>query len=133
MECFRCGVSGEEVRLNDGIYQEGIIHVCDECAKIMDVPIIRKPTTFQLKAAEKPATVYERLARSKGYPLKQHSLKEREAAEKKRDEIRKTDISLKELIDRRIKVQSESRNQKAGKPLDLIDNFHWAIISKINE
>ena len=52
-ECFFCGVSGEKVRLFQAIGDEGIIFVCENCAYDEDIPIIRKPTTFQLKNSEK--------------------------------------------------------------------------------
>ena len=73
--CARCNKSISEVRLFDAVSREGIIKMCEECAKLEGVPIIRKPNTLQLKDSEKSYTVYERLARAAGLQDRIHKNK----------------------------------------------------------
>jgi len=103
-ECFRCGVSGEKVRLYDAISEKGIVKVCGDCASIEKIPIIRKPTDNQIADSQRQKSVRDMLTginRGK-------SLAGRE-------------VSLRELVDRNMK------ERLAKQPSDLIDNFHWTI------
>ena len=103
-ECFRCGVSGEKVRLYDAISEKGIIKICGECAAIEKIPIIRKPTEDQIADSQRQKSVRDMLAgvnRGK-------SLAGRE-------------FTLRELVDRNLK------ERLAKQPSDLIDNFQWTI------
>ena len=65
-KCFRCEKSGKEVRLHDAIYENDIVKICDRCAVIERVPVIRKPSTSQLKESERNQTVYQRLKKISG-------------------------------------------------------------------
>jgi ribosome-binding protein aMBF1 (putative translation factor) len=42
-ECFRCGTTGDKVRLFDAISEEGIVKVCEKCALDENLPIIKRP------------------------------------------------------------------------------------------
>lgn len=105
-ECFRCGVSGERVRLHDAISNKGIVKVCEDCANIEKIPIIKKPTENQIKEAQRHRTVSERLANITGVSRKLTTNKE---------------VTLRDLVDQKFK------NRGIQSHPDLIDNFHWKI------
>ncbi len=113
-ECEKCGITGNKVRLFEVISSKGIVKICEKCTYGGDAPILRKPTTFQLKEAERKQTVYERL-----------SGKPRDASQKIQDELKKENTTLRDIIDRNYKP--EISREKTPRP-DLIDNFHWAIM-----
>jgi ribosome-binding protein aMBF1 (putative translation factor) len=106
MECSVCGISGEKARLLDVISSKGIVKVCEQCAEIEDMPVFRRPTTFQLKEAEKKPIIYSR------------------EPEKKPEET-KTEITLKEIADRN--YEKTISQEKKPSP-DLVDNFHWIVM-----
>ena len=67
-ECFICGITGNKVRLFDAICDNGIFKVCQKCSSNEHIPIVRKPTTFQLKEEEKNLAVSNHLPKlSAGY------------------------------------------------------------------
>ncbi len=99
--CFACGRSDDEVRLFDAIYGREMVKTCRECSSRRDVILIKKPSSLQLKDSEKPPTVYERLSKMVGLPIKQ------EKQEQKEKEIKE--------------------EEKEEKPFQLIDNFQWYI------
>jgi ribosome-binding protein aMBF1 (putative translation factor) len=113
MECSNCGISGNKTRLLDVISSKGIIKVCENCFKDEEMPVFRKPTTFQLKESEKNQSIYYRLSKAAGI----------KTSEKKEPE--KKEIGLKEIIDRNF----EKTASKGEKPRsDLVDNFHWVLM-----
>jgi len=120
--CFRCGKSGNVSRLLDAIYGSEIAKICEECALMEGIPIIRKPSSFQLEAATKPYSVHERLSKMAGMGRGG----KKEAAEEKfpvisLDKLRKPkDYS--EMMKKR-----EERAKARNTPLDLIDNYNWVI------
>ena len=115
IECFECGISGDKAVLFDAISERGIIKICEKCASEEDIPIIRKPSVFQLKESERKQTVYERLSRVAGIN------KEKVPEDK---ELKKQERSLRDIIDRSFKSQF-----KEAKSYDnLVDNFHWIIM-----
>jgi ribosome-binding protein aMBF1 (putative translation factor) len=123
-ECFRCNRKEDAVRLNDAIYGNEIVKICEECAFSEDIPIIRRPTSFQLEASVKPYSVRERLSRMAGLKGKTGG----QEIQKRREEI-KPSITLDNL--RKPKDYSrimEERWQAAkirNQPLNLIDNWNW--------
>ncbi|MEK6883416.1 MAG: helix-turn-helix domain-containing protein, partial [Nanoarchaeota archaeon] len=132
-ECFRCHVSDEKERLVDAIFQDKIVKSCESCVHISGLTTIRRPTTYQLKNAEKITSVYERLARSRGLEIKSHSKEEIEEKERIEREVRKQNITLKDLIDKKLKTEREkNEGQKKVENkipvLKLIENFHWHIM-----
>lgn len=52
-KCYRCQVSENAVKLYDAIYEGEMSRLCERCSIIENVPIIKKPTSDQLKQAEK--------------------------------------------------------------------------------
>ena len=110
MECSVCGISGEKTRLLDVISLKEIVKVCEACSKAEDMPVLRRPTTFQLKESEKKQRIYPR-----------ESEKEAEKAETEA----KTEITLKEIADRN--YEERISQEKKPRP-DLVDNFHWVIM-----
>lgn len=116
MECSVCGVSGEKVRLLDAISSEGIVKVCEACSKEEDMPILRRPTTFQLKESEKKPEIYKMLSvrrqkKDSGEPEKKHE---------------KTKIEqLKEIVDKKYEVVVSK--EKKPRP-NLVDHFHWVLM-----
>ena len=106
-ECCRCGVSGEVTRLFDAICDEGIVKVCQNCSFKDNFLMVKKPTTFQLKDAEKKESYLKPV--SKPVPLRTGN---------------KEDISLRDIVDRNLKINQEG--DVKPRP-DLIDNFNWTI------
>jgi len=122
--CNRCLRSEKEVKLLDAVSGNDIIKICEECSFLENIPIIRKPSSFQLKAAEKPYTVYERLARMSGVNRKQQ-------APKQTFHEAKPSLTLDNLRKPRDYSQilhgKFDEVRKANKPVDLVDNFNWHI------
>jgi len=119
MECSVCGISGEKVRLLDVISSKGIVKICEACSKAEDMPILRRPTTFQLKESEKkPPGIYDMLSSVRRQ--KKESLEEFG----KKYEKTKTE-QLKEIVDRNYEIVVSE--EKKPRP-NLVDNFHWIIM-----
>jgi ribosome-binding protein aMBF1 (putative translation factor) len=115
MECFRCGISGDKALLFDAISGKGIVRICKKCSFEEDLPLIRKPTEFQLKESERKQTIHEMLSTTSG-------VKKRE---EKKEELKETETTLKDIIDK--KYQENLPIEKTSRD-DLVDNFHWIIM-----
>jgi len=116
-ECFFCGAWGSRIRLFDAIVDDGIVKICEKCSFDEHVPIIRKPTTFQLKRAEKKDKSFHERADKERENIEQEKIK--------KARIAKQNVTLKDIINQKYK----SRIHVEEKPkLDLIDNFHWVIL-----
>ncbi len=102
-ECFRCGVSGEKVRLYDAISEKGIVKVCSECASIENFPIIKKPTENQIAESQRQKSVRDMLTGMN------------------RRFIGGREVTLRDLIDKNFKGKHIQLHP------DLIENFHWTI------
>lgn len=109
-KCARCRINGEVVQLYDGVYEGRASLLCERCAIIENVPIIKQPTQSQLKESERGIGVYERMKRMAG-------MKE----EKKEEHFARGD-RLKEL-DRNPRLETAHKDQ-----IKLIDHFHWEIM-----
>ena len=118
MECFKCGISGERAKLFDAITREGIVKVCEKCSLSEDHPIIRKPTSFQLKEIERKPGVYEMLSKMAG-------VNPNERRDEKPVFLIKEESSLRAIVDKNYKVRIK---QEAKPRPDLVDNFHWVIM-----
>jgi len=115
-ECFICGISEEKVKLYDAISNEGIEKICLDCSLKENIPIIKKPTSSQLQNAEVKQTFYQRTSKQ---------IEIRRAEEQRREHMEKQDFSLKDLINKNY----ISKTPKMENPqVELIDNFHWAIM-----
>ena len=95
--------------LLDVISSKEIIKVCESCSWKENLPILRRPSTSQLKEAEKIIPYYKRVG----------DVRERKMVPDK------TETTLKQIVDRNYEktVQAE----KKPRP-DLVDNFHWVIM-----
>ena len=109
-KCVRCGIDGNDVRLFDAIYDGQMENICERCSIIENVPIIKKPTSVQLKESEKAPGVYDRMKKISG------------VLESKSDESFFIDDKLKEL-DTMPELELPEQEK-----LNLIDHFHWHIM-----
>ncbi len=123
MRCFKCGKSDREVKLLDAISCGEVVKICEECSLIENIPIIRKPTTSQLKESERAYTVIERLRRMAGLNKEKEEIKE---LAKKIQDITLDDLRHKSE-EGELKEKQELAKKK-NKPLNLIDNFHWHVL-----
>lgn len=119
--CSVCSRPASQVRLLDAIDNNEIIKICEECSLTEDIPIIRKPSSFQLKTNEKIPTVYQRLSRLAG--IKTTTPEQDKVQEAMRNITLAKPIATSQLS---IK-QKQELAKKANQPLDLVDNFHWHI------
>lgn len=108
-QCFRCEKSRKEVKLSDAIYENDLVKVCERCAVTENVPILRRPSTSQLKAAERSEGVYQRLKRLSGQQERERS------HESVLDEIKKLDEN------------PDLEKPDKEKPFNLVDNYHWHV------
>lgn len=109
-ECLKCHRSEREVRLFDVIYENEVVKMCERCAILEEIPIIKRPTTSQLKETEKNYSVYQRLKRMAGLEKKEDKHEESIL-----DRIRKLDENPELEM-----PEEESTN--------LVHNFHWYIM-----
>lgn len=108
--CERCGISEQEVRLFDAIYDGGMQNLCERCSIIENVPIIKKPNSSQLKESEKCPGVYDRMKRLSGI------------REEKKEETFFVEDKLDDL-DNNPELELPEKSK-----LNLIDYFHWEIM-----
>ncbi len=122
-ECCKCGVSGERARLFDAIGDEGVVQICEKCSFGTSMPIIRKPTDFQIKKAEKKQTVYEKLAGTAGIDVQKHQVAI--SGVKTNDRLEKQETSLRDIVDRNLEMNLP---EKPAPNPNLVDNFHWILM-----
>lgn len=108
MECYVCGISYRKERLMEAVSGSGIVKICFDCSRKETLPILRKPTTFQLKESErKPDSIFSEVQSSQ------------------RSIISSEDTKLKDLVNRN--YISKLDVNKKPRP-DLIENFHWMLM-----
>lgn len=116
MQCENCGVEGSKERLFDvvSLKEKGVIKLCEKCTRQEGSPILRRPTTFQLKETEKKDSYYEKVDRNR-----------RAHMEKSREKTSRQNVNLNEIVNRNYvdKLPKERRPRP-----DLVDNFHWIIM-----
>lgn len=119
-ECFKCGISCEKTNLFEVISIEGIVGICEKCFSGEDLPLVRRPTTLQLKEAESKQTVYSRLSnqsRSTFIPPKKN--------EGQKTVFIKKETTLRDLVEKNLELDYA---EKPPRNLALIDNFHWILM-----
>ncbi|MDP2672202.1 MAG: hypothetical protein Q8O84_00120 [Nanoarchaeota archaeon] len=122
MECFICGVKGEDAVLFSAIVKEGVVPVCEACSLKEKILIIKR--VGQLRESERNQTVYERLSHMAGLNPVEHKekIKQEERIELRRQETRKPaekkNLSYPNL--KQIKPQFEE---------GLVRNYHWTIFN----
>ena len=99
--CFKCGVSGDKVRLRDAISSKGIVKICEICASSEKLPIIKRVTEEQLAQAQTQRPIRDRLTGMN-------------------QSLMKKEVTLRDIIEKNVK-------SKIPLPSDLIENFHWTI------
>ncbi len=109
-ECVRCHRAEEEIKLFDVIYGNEMVKMCERCAILEEIPIIKKPTTSQLKEAEKNYSVYQRLKRMAGL--------------EKKEEKHETILSRIKQLDENPELEMPEKTNT----LNLVHNFHWYIM-----
>jgi ribosome-binding protein aMBF1 (putative translation factor) len=62
-KCARCRITESEVKLYDSIYDGRMASLCERCSIIENIPIIKKPSSDQLKNTDRPVAVYNRMKR----------------------------------------------------------------------
>jgi ribosome-binding protein aMBF1 (putative translation factor) len=109
-ECFSCGTSAMDIRLFDGLSDEGLVKTCSKCALEEGILLMKKPTSVELKDSEKGKAV---------------GLASR-AVSRTSFNAHPEDVSLKQIVDETYK---EKHQHIAKKPRpDLIENFNWIIM-----
>ncbi|MEK6914813.1 MAG: helix-turn-helix domain-containing protein [Nanoarchaeota archaeon] len=107
--CYLCGVAEEKVKIFDAINELRSINLCERCSIIENIPIIKKPTSNQIKESETTR------------------VSERMRALTRIREARKSDTFLK-----RDRLKELEKNPELERPekenLDLSDYFHWEIM-----
>lgn len=122
MECFICGVKGEDAALFSAIMNEGVVPICEECSVKENIPVIKR--VGQLRESERNQTIYERLSKMAGLNPVEHKEKiNREEKNELRRELRKPvekngSFSFPNL--KKIQPQFEE---------GLIRNYHWTIFN----
>jgi len=106
--CIRCGRNEEEVKLFDGFYINEPVKICEKCSLISHMPIVKRPSSAQLKNSERAFGVRQRLEFMTGL-----------SSELKKEKTLKEEMkNLQEV-------------PELEKPEDLVfklvDNFHWVI------
>ncbi|MEK6860325.1 MAG: hypothetical protein AABX54_05930 [Nanoarchaeota archaeon] len=109
-KCSRCRISGNMIQLYDAIYEGQLNLICERCAIIENIPVIKKPNPEQIKESEKGTGVYERMRKMAGMK------------DEKKPEILLREQRLKEL-EKNPRLENPQR-----KALDLIQHFHWEIM-----
>ncbi|MDP2925092.1 MAG: hypothetical protein Q8N99_01845 [Nanoarchaeota archaeon] len=109
-KCARCRVKEDSVQLHDVIYEGSVNLLCERCAIIENISIIRKPDKMQIKESERGVGVYERMKRLAGMN------------DPKKEELIKRDTLLKEL-DKNPKLEIPVKKMP-----DLVDYYHWEIM-----
>lgn len=116
-ECFKCGISGNKVLLFDAISEKGIVEICKKCLSEERIPLIKKPTDFQLKKVEQKSTTYERLSKAAGIDKKDY-VPSRSVIPNKQE------VTLRDIVDKNLKIKAKETKKRD----DLIENFHWIIM-----
>lgn len=106
--CVICKRPNDLVNLFEGIFEDEMVMVCEECANEEKIPIIRKPSLKQLEDVDKHVSVRERMEKLSGMH-KQRS-----------------HISKEQLI-----VQSHVHKLRQPAPKesheDVVDNYYWLV------
>src|SRR3989338_4226024 len=102
--CSLCGRNSKEANLLTAILdrEREFVNICETCAVVEMAVIIPKPSKTQLKEAEVPYTVYERLARMSGVKPKENVLMQERAKQEKAQQAARNF---------RVKQETEFRNQ----------------------
>jgi len=121
-ECYFCGISGGKEPLYDAVSDRELVKICEKCSARINIPIINRPSNHQLKEADRPRTVYERLY--KMARLEDHKKQIEEQKKREDIDLKKKELELAQIMEKNAREKSISIKQKD----ELIENFHWEIM-----
>lgn len=135
--CSICNKSSNETTIFEGVSQDEIIRICESCAELENIPLIKKPSSSQLNAAERPQSVKERMERlsglsrsplSRDYEVAQRNIhKLRPAPIKQASDMLKPNYDwLLKMARRRMKLTLTQLSEKTGVPVKVIEDFERA-------
>ncbi len=139
MECQICKRSEDITELFKGIYDNEIINVCESCAELEQIPLIKKPEIRQLEQADKSLSVRERLENLSGFNKKKQSkehilahsnLGRLRMPEKKQDSeklIDNYDWEIK-ITRRRKKISTLQLSEQTGINQNILDEIEKGIL-----
>lgn len=107
--CARCFVKADKIRLFDVIYDGKIDLLCERCAIIENIPLIKKPDEAKFNDSD-VESVYNRMKKISGIPIE----------ESKRD-----NLNLERLHE--LEENPELAEPLNEKP-DMIGHFNWIIL-----
>ncbi len=107
MRCTICKKTSDEIHLFNGIMEADMVMICEDCAEDQKVPIIRKPSVYQLDKANERYSVRERMERMSGM---------RDRTESNHDQL----ITQGNLA----KLRMPPKKQKHE---DVMDNYYWTL------
>lgn len=118
-ECSVCGAWGSRVQLFDAVFDDGLKKICEKCSQVEHMPVLNKPTSFQLEKADKRTGSFHERATEQ--------LEKRQIEKARKEQKAKQDVTLKDIIEKNL--ERSFLKQKEQKPrLDLVENFHWIIM-----
>ncbi len=124
--CSNCGKTEEEVKLFDAVDLTEVIKMCERCALISHVPLVKRPSTNQLRDSEKPDNVRNRLMQMNHLALpqkKEKSLSEELNQLDEQPELQKPDDLVFKLVDNFHWVIQTERRRKGLNPKQLADSI----------
>ena len=74
-KCYKCGRSEKEVKLVDVIYGNEIVKMCEECVVVESLPVLRRPTIFQLRESREQYSVKDILKKMSGVEQEEEKAK----------------------------------------------------------
>ncbi|MEK6820552.1 MAG: hypothetical protein AABX71_02465, partial [Nanoarchaeota archaeon] len=109
-KCSICARDSSQARLVDAVYDNEVMKVCEECALLENILVIKKPSSSQIEKGKKEIGVRERMRKIAGLPPR--------AREVTLDDLRKQrqDVSIKTKME-----MAKSKNN----PINLIENYNW--------
>lgn len=122
MESSCCVCGRNDVRLVDAIIENEVKKICEKCASVDDsiVPV-NKPSEQQLKEADRPFTVYERLRRMARMKIHEDEFETRERERRKEAQVNLTKLAA-------VKSDKEfMQKQEERKQLNLAEDFNEQI------
>lgn len=119
-----CSICGRDVgvKIFDAIIDGEVKKICEFCAAVDDsIVLIQKPTAGQLKEAERPFTVYERMRRAARMGLHEDELALREAERKREAQINLAKLAAVESDESFRQRYSENRSASVEQGIKIED------------
>lgn len=122
-KCSMCGRTEIESEIYDAIEGDEIQKVCKFCADVNDIVVIKRPTTEQLKEADRPLTVLERLSRAAGIKFDAEEMKARDESRKREQQINLAKLAAKKSEQQIPKLQTAQQTQQTIQKGDGVLDF----------